>query len=226
MNKNKCDPILLTQFFDQELEPDEHARVSEHVRGCLFCQKSLRDNQSVSSVFKAGIDKTVARTRFDTLEERILSQVQNSKPETGNRKSETGNRKLEIGNWKLWHLFKLQISNFKLPISNFKFQIPNFQFPNFKFLIPAAAMVAIFFILFSLTGPSVSVSGPSAIVKSFSGDTSSVIILETPESRQTIIWFNESLLSEDKKNDVQETNRTSIMGCSDRRAGRAGPVRT
>lgn len=32
---------------------------------------------------------------------------------------------------------------------------------------------------------------PSAIVTSVSGDVSSIIILETPETRQTILWFNE-----------------------------------
>ncbi|MDM8551666.1 zf-HC2 domain-containing protein [Desulfobacterales bacterium HSG2] len=180
MNKSKCDPILLSQFFDHELEPEEYDRVSEHVRDCLSCRKSLLDNQSLSGFFRAGLGKTVARTRFDNLEERVLSQVRNRKP--------------QIGNW--------------------------------KFLIPAAAMVAILFLVFPLTGPRVSVSGPSAIVESLTGDTSSVMILETPESRQTIIWFNETLISEDEKNEVQETDHTSIIGCSDRRAGRAGPVRT
>jgi anti-sigma factor RsiW len=33
--------------------------------------------------------------------------------------------------------------------------------------------------------------GPSAIVTSVSGDVSSIIILEAPETHQTILWFNE-----------------------------------
>jgi hypothetical protein len=32
---------------------------------------------------------------------------------------------------------------------------------------------------------------PSAIIKSFSGSMSSVMVFETPETRQTILWYNE-----------------------------------
>ena len=35
-------------------------------------------------------------------------------------------------------------------------------------------------------------NGPSAVVSSFSGNVSSVIIMETPETRQTIVWFSEN----------------------------------
>jgi len=35
-------------------------------------------------------------------------------------------------------------------------------------------------------------SGPSAIISSLSGAGSSVMIMETSETRQTILWFNES----------------------------------
>lgn len=61
-----------------------------------------------------------------------------------------------------------------------------------KFLIPATAMATILVLFFSLTREPVSVSGPSAIINSITGDLSSVIIIETPKSRQTIIWFNEA----------------------------------
>ncbi len=39
--------------------------------------------------------------------------------------------------------------------------------------------------------------GPSAIVDSFSGNVASVMILEVPETRQTIIWYTESEEPED-----------------------------
>ena len=35
------------------------------------------------------------------------------------------------------------------------------------------------------------VSAPSAIINSFTGSMSSVMIFETPETRQTILWYNE-----------------------------------
>lgn len=59
-----------------------------------------------------------------------------------------------------------------------------------KLVIPAAAMATIL-LFFCLTRNSVPVSAPSAIVKSFSGEVSSVIIIETPKSRQTIVWYTE-----------------------------------
>jgi anti-sigma factor RsiW len=61
-----------------------------------------------------------------------------------------------------------------------------------KLIIPAAAMAAMLVLLFSLMRPFDPVSAPSAIINSFTGEISSVMILETPKSRQTIIWFSEA----------------------------------
>jgi anti-sigma factor RsiW len=65
-------------------------------------------------------------------------------------------------------------------------------FASRRFLIPAAAMATLIFLVISFTPPHPSVSGPSAIVSSVTGDISSVMIIETPGTRQTIIWFNEN----------------------------------
>lgn len=67
-----------------------------------------------------------------------------------------------------------------------------------KVLVPAAAAVSImlvFAVFFRTQVP----SGPSAIVTSLSGDNSSVIIMETPDTRQTILWFNEPKPKERRK---------------------------
>ncbi len=59
-----------------------------------------------------------------------------------------------------------------------------------KVLIPASVIASFVFIFFTLFyNPPV--SGPSAIITSLSGGGSSVVILETPQTRQTILWFNE-----------------------------------
>jgi anti-sigma factor RsiW len=58
--------------------------------------------------------------------------------------------------------------------------------------VPAAAVIGMLlaaFIFFSGPDPG---AGPSAIVTSFQGDYSSVMIVETPETRSTIIWFDET----------------------------------
>ena len=59
-----------------------------------------------------------------------------------------------------------------------------------KALIPATATVAMGLLLFVVLRAPVPDS-PSAIVSSVSGDVSSIIILEAPETHQTILWFNE-----------------------------------
>ncbi len=60
-----------------------------------------------------------------------------------------------------------------------------------KFVIYAAGAAAMLVISVSGIRHSAIEAGPSAIVDSFTGETSSVMIMETPESQHTIIWFNE-----------------------------------
>jgi hypothetical protein len=67
-----------------------------------------------------------------------------------------------------------------------------------KMLVPATAMASIILVFAIFFRTPVS-SGPSAIVSSLSGDSSSVIIMETPNTRQTILWFNEPKLAERRK---------------------------
>jgi anti-sigma factor RsiW len=65
-------------------------------------------------------------------------------------------------------------------------------FSPMRLLVPAAAVAAMaFFFFFTIQGPAPN-SSPSAIINSFTGDVSSVMILETPETHQTIIWINET----------------------------------
>ncbi|MGD9158821.1 MAG: zf-HC2 domain-containing protein [Desulfobacteraceae bacterium] len=52
----------------------------------------------------------------------------------------------------------------------------------------AASIMLMFLTFFNNPAP----VGPTAIVSSFSGSGSSVVILETSETRQTIIWFGEN----------------------------------
>lgn len=61
-----------------------------------------------------------------------------------------------------------------------------------QFLIPVSAagtILAVFVTIQMFFAPPTS---PSAIITSMSGDVSSVMIMETPESRQTIIWIREN----------------------------------
>ena len=57
-------------------------------------------------------------------------------------------------------------------------------------LIPVTTMAALIIALFTVLRPA-PVPGPSAIISSLTTSMSSVIIMETPKTRQTILWFNE-----------------------------------
>jgi anti-sigma factor RsiW len=59
-------------------------------------------------------------------------------------------------------------------------------------LVPlAAALGMLLWVFTTFLGPTPP-NGPSAIVTSFQGDYTSVMIVETPDTRNTIIWFDET----------------------------------
>lgn len=62
-----------------------------------------------------------------------------------------------------------------------------------RFYIPATAIAAALVIFFSFMFYPASPSGPSAIVTSLTGQVSSVMIFETLNTQQTILWFKEDL---------------------------------
>lgn len=70
-----------------------------------------------------------------------------------------------------------------------------------KFYIPVTALAATLTLFFTFFSPTAPPTAPSALITSFTGDISSVMIFETPETRQTILWFNEDL-PENGKNHV------------------------
>ena len=72
---DKCDPALLNRFFDQELEPKEHALVSKHIGHCPSCQKVVREHQSVSTLFKKSLDRELAHADLAGIEERALALI-------------------------------------------------------------------------------------------------------------------------------------------------------
>jgi len=67
-----------------------------------------------------------------------------------------------------------------------------------KILIPLTTTAALFLFL-SVFFRSPAQTGPSAIVTSLSGNMTSVIIMETPQTHQTILWFKENSTSERQK---------------------------
>ena len=68
------------------------------------------------------------------------------------------------------------------------------QWLDLRWAIPAGALAAagVMGLMMWLPGSPQAPVAPSAIVTSFSGEISSVTILETPHQRQTIIWINEN----------------------------------
>ncbi len=61
-----------------------------------------------------------------------------------------------------------------------------------RVLIPATTFAALVLIFFFSMKPTPDTLGPSALVTSISGDYDSVMIMETPNEQQTIIWIQET----------------------------------
>ena len=59
-----------------------------------------------------------------------------------------------------------------------------------KVLFPATALVSLSLLMFVLL-KSPAVREPSAIITSLSGDAASIVIMETPQTGHTILWFTE-----------------------------------
>ena len=75
----KCDPTLLGRLFDRELGLDEDARVGRHLKNCPSCQKELRENEDISTLFKAGLDDQLSRIDLSDLEPRVLELIQRNR---------------------------------------------------------------------------------------------------------------------------------------------------
>ncbi|BBO67144.1 hypothetical protein DSCA_10740 [Desulfosarcina alkanivorans] len=73
---------------------------------------------------------------------------------------------------------------------------------SLKYAIPAAVTACILIFFAYPTFVAKSSPAPSAIINSFTGSVSSVMIFETPETRQTILWYNEDPDVESDQNAV------------------------
>lgn len=62
---------------------------------------------------------------------------------------------------------------------------------SWKLVLPVAATAAMALFFFTSLFQSPPPPGPSAIINSFTGRVSSVMILETPQSHHTVIWYSE-----------------------------------
>jgi anti-sigma factor RsiW len=157
-NNIKCDQNLVDLLYDQELDQElderEVVRLKEHLETCPSCRQALKENQALSTVFKAGFANVVSRTSLENIENRVMDKIQS--------------RSLP---W--WS------------------RIPNLLTPR-RMLFPATAVAALLVVLILYFPGSRSINGgPSALVSSLGGETSSVMIFETPNTRHTIIWFQE-----------------------------------
>jgi anti-sigma factor RsiW len=75
-------------------------------------------------------------------------------------------------------------------------------FASLKYTIPATIAAGLLFFFGYSQFMSEPVTAPSAIINSFTGSMSSVMIFETPETRQTILWYKEDADVESEHNAV------------------------
>jgi anti-sigma factor RsiW len=160
--KTTCDPALLNRFMDGELPVAEHHRVAAHVEGCPDCLKVLNENRRLSSLLKTGVQRATEEVDSRELERMIRNRV-----------SEHRQKGKTVGN-RWW-----------LPLP------AGLIVPKRIFWPAAATVVAVAVVVLALFGRPDTLTRPSAIVQSFQGSVTSVMILETPRSHETILWFSE-----------------------------------
>ena len=74
-----------------------------------------------------------------------------------------------------------------------------------SFFMPVSALTAAMIIFFFITNPLRPEPVPSALINSFTGSISSAMIIETPESRHTILWFSEDSALAGEENAAHQT---------------------
>ena len=75
-------------------------------------------------------------------------------------------------------------------------------FASLKYTIPVTVTAGLLFFFAYSNYMVQSAPVPSAIINSFTGSMSSVMIFETPETRQTILWYTEDTDVESEQNAV------------------------
>lgn len=171
MQPNPCptDPILLSQYTDGELKSDQAEQIRRHLSQCPDCRRQVELNHRLASRLNTVIDQRTAMIDSDALEFETLA--------------------------------RMSCQN-----DNLRNKIRRFLSPG-KALIPASVVVCVLFLLLFLTyrfidqdagqpvqrAPVQTAAAPSAIIDSFSGEASAVMIMETPHSRETILWYNENV---------------------------------
>jgi anti-sigma factor RsiW len=75
-------------------------------------------------------------------------------------------------------------------------------FASLKYIIPATVTAGLLLFFGYSQYMSPPQTAPSAIINSFTGSMSSVMIFETPETRQTILWYKEDTDVESERNAV------------------------
>jgi len=83
-------------------------------------------------------------------------------------------------------------------------KLKNIRF-SWRLYVPASAIAAVLMVFFTLFLRQPADLGPSALINSLAGKISSVMIIETPESRHTILWFSEESAHTGEENAGQKT---------------------
>jgi|GEM_PF-485236 len=164
-----CDGELLSRFTDGEVSDRERRIVTAHLEKCSDCRRALAEHRRFSSLLQSGVEKGVAEIDFQEVETRLQTYRR-------------GERKIRAGGPPVR----------RLPL------LPAGLFSSKRMYVPAlAAAAAVALFVLTLFGRPAPETRPSAIVKSFQGPVQSVMILQTPESHETILWFSESDMTEE-----------------------------
>jgi anti-sigma factor RsiW len=81
MKKDKkiCNSEVLSQYQDQELEPQQAAVVENHIKGCPTCQRALQYNQTIAGTFRERVEETLSGIDLKSIETNVIAAIADQK---------------------------------------------------------------------------------------------------------------------------------------------------
>jgi anti-sigma factor RsiW len=172
--KDHCQPELISRFLDKELSIKDEELVKAHLDLCPVCRSIAKDMIEMADQIKAGIRAETENVDFSKINQAVLSRIRLEKTEKPS--------------------FLSHVIDF---FSNsVDFIMGEIRSSRRRTLIPASALlasIAFILIITATTGIFSPENVPSALVSSVSSDVSSVFIMETTGTKQTIIWIGDPL---------------------------------
>jgi len=70
-----CNSAQLDRYLDREIEPEDQALVTAHLKHCPRCQEIVRQSRSIAHLLRAGVQEELAQVDLRAVETRVLAHI-------------------------------------------------------------------------------------------------------------------------------------------------------